>query len=853
MATTAKRIALAALPYAAAFAVAALACAAALAASGVYPFGDDSMLVIDYARQYADMYRWYADVLAGRADLAYSFSGGLGSPMWATFSYYLSSPLLLLMPLFGKDGVPLYAFASSCLRVGFAAAAMLAYSRGTGLRGPCSYVPAISFALCTYMACEQQNPMWIDGVAWFPLTALGERRLSDDGRWGLLAASLAAQICVCWYTAWQSVLLLVILLPLMPGGRGLPARLRDLACAMALSLGASAWTFVPTAAAMSDAVRAHVLPFSLAILALAAAGCALLRGGMPDTGRRLPCMPHDDAVAAAVAACVIGVLAMAFSLDHELAGAFFSSDSSLNGAWLPAASCGVAAVPAACAAVSNRFRGRRAYLALAMGLLTVWCLPSALLSVPCGFRLPIGSFQRVSWMFDFALCAMSCAGLADAVPWRRAAAVCCPLCAAIVACGVVSGASDTAPCVAAMIAAAICLARGAGMPLLAVALAFSSASFANCADGVFVERSQSAYDAAFSAEERLAARLAEEDPGLYRTDRASDGMGETTRNEGLSLAQRHLTTYTSTGDRASVALLRRIGYGDGTVGGASSGYSLVYGSPFLPMDAILGVRYAASSQAQPMMGRVVEEGGLAYYENRHALPVGYEVGGDEPAIGDDAFANANAMFAWATGRAGILSEAAARTRDTGDGAIVTVSVPKGHMLYVQATRGGRPPEGPVRISCGGLSYEDDVVVGYGIHAACGASESDREVSVRVESDEDGVGLRTYVMDFAAYAAAADNAAAHRLRVDEWTGTRLSGDAATTGGDLLLTVPYDTAWRIDVDGERVIASPALGGAMTLVHMGAGDHRIEMSYSTPGLACGACVTLLAACALLMPRRR
>ena len=46
--------------------------------SGVYPFGDRSLLKWDMELQYADFFRWWHRVLHGQASMFYSFSKSLG-------------------------------------------------------------------------------------------------------------------------------------------------------------------------------------------------------------------------------------------------------------------------------------------------------------------------------------------------------------------------------------------------------------------------------------------------------------------------------------------------------------------------------------------------------------------------------------------------------------------------------------------------------------------------------------------------------------------------------------------------------------------------------------------------------
>ena len=69
-------------------------------AFGIQPFGDNSLLIIDGLHQYMPFYSVLYDKLKGGESLFYSFRSGLGINFLSLFSYYLSSPLNLLIIFF---------------------------------------------------------------------------------------------------------------------------------------------------------------------------------------------------------------------------------------------------------------------------------------------------------------------------------------------------------------------------------------------------------------------------------------------------------------------------------------------------------------------------------------------------------------------------------------------------------------------------------------------------------------------------------------------------------------------------------------------------------------------------------
>ena len=61
------------------------------------------------------------------------------------------------------------------------------------------------------------------------------------------------------------------------------------------------------------------------------------------------------------------------------------------------------------------------------------------------------------------------------------------------------------------------------------------------------------------------------------------------------------------------------------------------------------------------------------------------------------------------------------------------------------------------------------------------------------------------------------------------------------GTLLLTIPYDTGWTIQVDGKEV-ESYSVGKALTGVHLEKGAHTVAMRYIPQGFCGGAVLSML-----------
>ena len=74
------------------------------------------------------------------------------------------------------------------------------------------------------------------------------------------------------------------------------------------------------------------------------------------------------------------------------------------------------------------------------------------------------------------------------------------------------------------------------------------------------------------------------------------------------------------------------------------------------------------------------------------------------------------------------------------------------------------------------------------------------------------------------------------------GSHVTGKVdAKEAGTLLLTIPYDTGWTIQVDGKEV-ESYSVGKALTGVHLEKGAHTVAMRYIPQGFREGAALSML-----------
>ena len=168
------------------------------------PFGDASLAREDADIQYLQFYSYLKDVFAGKQDLKYSLTIGLGLGGVPILNYYLQSPFNLLLVFFSKTQLHSFFDISVALKLGLAAMTFAFYlqRRFSGrLPHPAVLALALCYGLMQYTIAQSSNLMWLDGIYLLPLILLGVYEVTERGSPGLLAGAFALNLIFNWYIA----------------------------------------------------------------------------------------------------------------------------------------------------------------------------------------------------------------------------------------------------------------------------------------------------------------------------------------------------------------------------------------------------------------------------------------------------------------------------------------------------------------------------------------------------------------------------------------------------------------------------------------------------------------------------
>ncbi len=144
----------------------------------VYPFGDKLLLPSDSFSQYFPFLTELKRSLSGGESLFYSFSGGLGYDFWSTIAYYAASPLNLLLLVIPESGVGDYMAWAIVLKVSLCGGVFAWYLYRQNSKQPLFAVAFGSMYACSgFFIGQKFNLMWLDSIALVPLVMLGLEKI----------------------------------------------------------------------------------------------------------------------------------------------------------------------------------------------------------------------------------------------------------------------------------------------------------------------------------------------------------------------------------------------------------------------------------------------------------------------------------------------------------------------------------------------------------------------------------------------------------------------------------------------------------------------------------------------------
>ena len=150
---------------------------------GLYPFGKKSVLCLDLNAQYVYYFEALRDAFWGKGSIFYNWGRNLSGGMMGVIGYYLASPFTLIVMILPRKMILTSLLIMILCKIGAASVTFNLYlQRSKGLEPLHATVFSVLYSLMAYMVIQTIDPMWLDGLVFLPLVALGIEYLIDDGR-----------------------------------------------------------------------------------------------------------------------------------------------------------------------------------------------------------------------------------------------------------------------------------------------------------------------------------------------------------------------------------------------------------------------------------------------------------------------------------------------------------------------------------------------------------------------------------------------------------------------------------------------------------------------------------------------
>ena len=781
---------------------------------GIFPFGEETFLRTDMYHQYAPFFSEFQYKLTHGGSLLYSWDVGMGVNFSALYAYYLASPFNWLLILCPKGLVIEFMTCQIVFKIGLSGLTM-AYC----LRKHCCTRDfgvaffGIFYALSGYMAAYSWNIMWLDCIILFPLIVLGLEHLVKDGKGMLYCITLGLSILSNYYISIMTCIFMVLyfiaLLVLDEEmhwekfiGRGFQFAVYSL-----LAGGLAAVVLLPEIFALQMTASGDV--------------------SFPKTFSQY--FPIFDMIARH-----IGNVETEIGLDH----------------W-PNVYCGVAVLMFFILyLLCKRIPAKEKAVYCVMLLFFFASFSFNILNfIWHGFHYPNSLPCRQSYIYIFLVlfvCYRAYMNLRE-TPWKHVtAAFAGAVVFVLLAQKLVT--EDhfhfivyyVAILFLALYLGAIALYQKGEryyFPALFYALAVVSIEAAvNTAVTSVPTTSRTAYTEDNEAVEQLVDSVQPND-SFFRMEKVS----RKTKNDGAWMHFPSVSLFSSTANADLSALFKKLGCESST-----NSYSITGGTPLI--DALFSVKYGIYSEKPEdttLRTAVGEQDGIWLYQNNYTLPVGFYVDSDFESrwnLETGNPADVQNSLSDALGAEQVLE----LVMDTGtEGSDLTFTPKTGGEYYAYV--GNKKIEKVTATTWKGTKTFTNVDRGYLLELGyCAAGEM---VTLTAEDSNEEMWADVYRFSENGLGSVAAKLSAHPWKLTSWTDTSLEGSiSCDQEGWLFTTIPYDTGWKVLVDGKEQETEKILDSFVS-IRLTPGPHTVAMKYTPNGLIPGAVVSAVSAVCLAL----
>lgn len=179
--------------------------------NNVTPFGNRSLLCVDFYHQYGPMMGELFDRIHNHSNFIYSFNMAMGLPFFRNFLNYLSSPFNIIMLLFTKEGVLTSFSVIIGLKAVASAVSCVYYLSKKFKTKELFLIPlGIIYAFQAYFSAYYWNIMWLDGLVFLPLITLGIENIVNKQKWKSYTILLSIMLIANYFIGYMICIFAVV-------------------------------------------------------------------------------------------------------------------------------------------------------------------------------------------------------------------------------------------------------------------------------------------------------------------------------------------------------------------------------------------------------------------------------------------------------------------------------------------------------------------------------------------------------------------------------------------------------------------------------------------------------------------
>lgn len=794
---------------------------------GIYPFGEKSNLIWDLEVQYVDYYNFFREFLKNGARGGYSFTKSLGGSVIALIGYYLASPFNFLLLLFPPEKTQLFVFLITGLKIGLCGLTFSIFvkNRFEKISATAVFLLSSAYAFTQYNIGQMSNLSWLDGVYMLPLMMLGVWNYIHAKRSTLLSVTVACSIVFNWYTGYMNCLFIVwyyLYEKVVDYVKNKKISIREFVGngvgflgAEALGVLLSTFFFLPVVIGQSSGR----LPFDKGIFTFVTNGQCLdiFRGFLigsdnPSRNITLFCTLfiliavvcffvdkeislYEKTVNAVFLLILISTLYF-YPLENVLCG--FKTEDSYAYRYLYIVIAGILLL--ASRALTNR-KLQKNWLKSISIIVFIFLIMD--------MEEPFNGRQLWATILILILY-----GIIGWIYWK-------------------TDGSKTNKKVFLLI--------GASVFCFEILL---NAKYIISGDYI---HDSSYYEAYVLQQERLIQDIkSRESEPFYRIEQnlnrdMNSEHNSWHSNEAMAYQYNGIQHYSSSYDQITADIVKNAGYCAGE-------FPLYYHEPILPMDSLLGVKYFLSDRKYAGLKKVEDISGFSQkqvYENPYSFPLGfftsdmiYQYTGNDK----NPFEYINGLYSAILGKQTEIFTPVSDVIIEQDGTNVTCKFPnnnKGNQIYANLCTEGM--EIPIYINQKKLTTYSKEFLNHKVFEI-GSSNIYNEVLLEnFSKNVQEVEFQIYELQMNLFRKVADQIKNNFMKVTTFKDGFVEGAfESDKKGSLLLTIPYDDAWDIHVNGEKIANEPT--NTFLVVPVEKGMNQIQLTYHLKGFRLGSFITVI-----------